>query len=625
MLVRRSTRLCFLTTCTNSRGGSSVVKASTRARTLAAATHWTLGPQVRFGASFSRNSNNRADSKSPTTAPSSDPASSPLHHQPPPAQPPPSTGAPRLIRHQPIPHTSHDGLPPSLRDLATSSSFYPAPHYYTPPSPLGASVLIAKHRAARRNRSRFDSLPLFQFRSSLAEVDFDSPSGWSAHNSIGWQLHQRLQHQQQQEQQKSSQQNIGSDSNTSSSTQIDPTSSPVTSSSLGSMSSSQAQSSAIGVDSKSQQLNKRTSGHDHEHSHGHSHGILGHSHDHSHAHGSPEEADRLIEALKGKGDRGSNITLLGLFSNIVLCVSKGIAGMWLNSASLVADAAHSLSDMFSDLVTLFCWKMSQKPPSRTHPLGYGKYETMGGLGVSVVLVGGSVGIGMHSWSLLLEALHPMIETAPVWIQQIGHWTGSIASMGGGHSHEVATGEDGVLDPNAMWFALLSVLVKEWLYYATLKIAKEENSSVLEANALHHRSDSLSSGVTFVAIGGSWLGLPILDPLGGLLVAALIGKQGFELMISALGELSDRGVDLDTLSDFESAMNTIQSSNALLVGWKDLRAIKSGVSTFVDITLIMDGGVTLSQAREVEDQVRNVLVESHKGVKEVRVHMAPAQH
>lgn len=305
-----------------------------------------------------------------------------------------------------------------------------------------------------------------------------------------------------------------------------------------------------------------------------------------------------------------------------------MAGVFLNSASLVADAAHSLSDMFSDMVTLFCWKMSQKPPSRTHPLGYGKYETMGGLGVSVVLVGGAAGIGLHSWGLLLEALGPMLETAPVWIKTLGSWSGALAQWGG-HSHgaelaHTAEGTAGLLDPNAMWFALASVLVKEWLYRATLKIAKEENSSVLEANAIHHRSDSLSSGVTFLAIGGSWLGFPILDPLGGLLVAALIGKQGFDLLWSALSELSDRGVDLDVLEGFESAMSTLQGDEKLgLVEWRDLRAVKSGVSTFVDVTLVMSGRTTLDEARLVEDRVREALIEAHKGVKEVRVHFAPA--
>ena len=226
--------------------------------------------------------------------------------------------------------------------------------------------------------------------------------------------------------------------------------------------------------------------------HAHSHGLF-HSHSHAHSHateGSLEEADALLAALKGRGDRGSNITLVGLFSNVGLCAAKGLGGVYLNSAALLADAAHSLSDMFADLVTLFCWKMSQKPPSASHPLGYGKYETMGSLGVSLVLVAGAVGIGFHSYGLLLEALQPTLQNAPAALQALGHFTGSIAHAGSAlheHGGDKGTGVDagGLLDPNAMWFALISVVIKEWLYWATLRIAREENSSVLEV------SDSLS--------------------------------------------------------------------------------------------------------------------------------------
>lgn len=365
--------------------------------------------------------------------------------------------------------------------------------------------------------------------------------------------------------------------------------------------------------------------------HSHSHGILGHSHSHAHDHGSAEDADKLLAALKGKGDRGSNITLAGLVSNIGLCGAKGVAGVYLNSAALLADAAHSLSDMFADLVTLFCWKMSQKPPSASHPLGYGKYETMGSLGVSLVLVAGAVGIGFHSYGLLLEALQPTLQHAPAALQALGSFTGSIASAGGlfhdhahHHTSDVAGAHahgGGVLDPNAMWFALLSIVVKEWLYRATLKIAREENSSVLEANALHHRSDSLSSAVTFLAIGGSWLGFPVLDPLGGLLVAGLIGKQGADLLIGALGELSDRGVDPSILQTFDSAIATVQKQHPdLLKGWKDLRAVKSGVSTFADVTLQMPKDTTLHEAGKVEEAVKTAIFASIKGVKEVRVRL-----
>ena len=356
-------------------------------------------------------------------------------------------------------------------------------------------------------------------------------------------------------------------------------------------------------------------GHQHHHHHG-----LGHHH---HDHGSAEEADALLAALKGKGDRGSNITLAGLVSNVGLCGAKGVAGVYLNSAALLADAAHSLSDMFADLVTLFCWKMSQKPPSASHPLGYGKYETMGSLGVSLVLVAGAVGIGFHSYTLLLDALQPTLQHAPAALQVLGQFTGSLASAGGmlHDHHDHSHGGGGVLDPNAMWFALLSIAVKEWLYRATLKIAREENSSVLEANALHHRSDSLSSAVTFLAIGGSYLGFPVLDPLGGLLVAGLIGKQGADLLIGALGELSDRGVEPETLQTFDAAIVEVQTQfPELLMGWKDLRAVKSGVSVFADVTLQLPNDATLKQAAQVEAQVREAIMKSSKGVKEVRVRL-----
>ncbi|PWO00718.1 hypothetical protein FA09DRAFT_314372 [Tilletiopsis washingtonensis] len=355
----------------------------------------------------------------------------------------------------------------------------------------------------------------------------------------------------------------------------------------------------------------------HAHSHAHGH----HGHDHA---VTAEEADRIFAALQGKGDRGSNITLIGLGSNLVLCIAKTIAGVLLHSASLLADAAHSLSDMFSDIVTLFCWKMSRRTPSETHPLGYGKYETMGGLGVSVVLVAGALGIGAHSYGLLLHALEPTLLNAPAFLQTLGAWTGAMAS-GASHLHEHSHDDAaGLLDPNAMWFAAASVAVKEWLYRATLKVAKEENSSVLEANALHHRSDSLSSGVTFLAILGSWLGFPVLDPLGGLLVAGLIGKQGFELLLSALGDLTDRGVEPEVREELarvlQETLDGLEAAAPQGVTFKELTGVKHGVAMIVDVTLCMPAGTTLQQAHEVELKVVRALEESNKGIKEVRVRL-----
>ncbi|PWN50893.1 hypothetical protein IE53DRAFT_386781 [Violaceomyces palustris] len=513
----------------------------------------------------------------------------PLSPSPSPPQPPPqSNGPPRLIRYQ-----SHSVYPPSY-----SHSAFPDPTSYR------------AHLSSRRAPAS-----LFSFFPSATAASIAQPSSIFADNPSSI--------------------NSSKDSSPALTEATVPASNPTVKAT--SLAGTMSKSSSISVSDTSAAVKRNSANgqakHDHDDQHSHSHGVAGwlgggHSHSHSHAHeGSVEEADKLLAALKGKGDRGSNITVAGLVANLGLCGTKGVAGLYLNSAALLADAAHSLSDMFSDLVTLFCWKMSQKPPSETHPLGYGKYETMGSLGVSLVLVAGALGIGFHSYGLLLEALQPTMQNAPAAIQAFGSFTGSIASAGS-HLHEhhdpgsASSGGNGLLDPNAMWFALLSIVVKEWLYHATLKIAKEENSSVLEANALHHRSDSLSSAVTFLAIGGSWLGFPVLDPLGGLLVAGLIGKQGADLLIGALGELSDRGVEPAVLNSFDKAIEKVQKQlyPDLLVGWKDLRAVKSGVSTFADVTLQLPKDTRLEQAREVEASVRKFITEAQKGVKEVRVRL-----
>lgn len=588
-------------------------------------THRTTPSRARGSGTNPSTTHSSIIQRTPVAAP----ALPPHQHAPPPShfapQPPPHTGAPRLIRHPPIAEAAQ---PP-------------------PPPPAPPSVLF--------QYSRGPSSRLFSFHNSATSASTTTAYAYKAGPSSDLKLDKAS----------TMPAEIESDN------ALRNRKSDVTS-----RTSENGKSSAIE--------------HNHDHAHEqHSHGWLGaHSHSHSHgAEGSAEEADKLLNALKGKGDRGSIITVVGLIANLVLCGAKGLAGVWLHSASLLADAAHSLSDTFSDLVTLFCWKMSQRPASQSHPLGYGKFETMGGLGVSVVLVAGAFAIGMHSYGLLLDVLQPHLHQMPSGLQAFGHLTGDLARAAGGllHDHHhtaVAASADvgsntagaildaadgaksnlssasgaeteNLLDPNAMWFALISVLVKEWLYHATLKIAREEKSSVLEANAIHHRSDSLSSGVTFLAIGGSYMGFPVLDPLGGLLVAGLIGKQGIELLINALADLSDRGVQPEVLDDFERALQAIvdgadeiegpaaaagrrtgvvashstaesDRNDARLLGWKDLRAVRSGVSTFVDVTLIMREDVQLKQARSVEQKVREKLILAVKGVKEVRIHLDTQQ-
>lgn len=175
-----------------------------------------------------------------------------------------------------------------------------------------------------------------------------------------------------------------------------------------------------------------------------------------------------------------------------------------------------LLDLLGDFIVLFCWKLSRKPPSQRYPYGFAKFETLGTTTVALLLIGGALGIGFHSYHLLIDALaHTASTLEPSALQTVLQSATAAAKhvphVHGGHAHAVD-----VLDPNAAWFAAVSVVAKEWLYRVTKKVADEEHSPVLLANAIHHRSDAYSSVVALCAILGTWVfpALP-LDPLGGV--------------------------------------------------------------------------------------------------------------
>ncbi|KIJ67917.1 hypothetical protein HYDPIDRAFT_107454 [Hydnomerulius pinastri MD-312] len=383
------------------------------------------------------------------------------------------------------------------------------------------------------------------------------------------------------------------------------------------------------------------SGCDHRHSetngHSHSHSIFhSHSHDdHDHAH----DAEQIVQALQGGGDRGSRITLIGLFVNVGLTGAKGLAGWHMHSASLLADAGHSLSDLLGDFVTLFCWKLSRKPPSGRYPYGFAKFETLGTTTVSILLIGGALGIGFHSYHLLIEALSSTVSTLPPGqlhdlLQQVASVGHHVPVVGHAHTHT------DVLDPNAAWFAAISVLLKEWLYRITKKVADEERSPVLYANAVHHRSDAYSSVVALFAILGSWIfpALP-LDPIGGLLVSVVILRQGLALFGGAFGELTDAGVSrsshekllraLDPLLSHRvlaehSTLNGSSSQHPRLLAIRQLRAKRSGSLITVDLTADVPSTMTVLATSELEDKITHLLKEARKEVSEVSVKFHPVE-
>ena len=188
----------------------------------------------------------------------------------------------------------------------------------------------------------------------------------------------------------------------------------------------------------------------------------------------------------------SRITWVGAGVNLGLSIFKLVAGVFGNSAAMLSDAGHSFSDLISDALTLMTLRLAALPPDEDHPYGHGRFESIGSLLIASLLLFAGFSFGCNAYASL---------RAP-----------SIAP----------------LRSIAVWAASASILSKEILFRATAAIGKRINSPVLLANAWHHRSDALSSVVALMGIGGAMLGMPILDPLAGLVVAAMVSVMGIRI-------------------------------------------------------------------------------------------------
>ncbi|KAG2220587.1 hypothetical protein INT45_002609 [Circinella minor] len=331
--------------------------------------------------------------------------------------------------------------------------------------------------------------------------------------------------------------------------------------------------------------------------------------------------------------------MIGLASNVGLTVAKGTAGWFMNSAALLADAAHSFGDLLSDFVTLYTFKMSRKKPDMIYPYGYGKFETVGSLAISSLLIAGAIGIGVHSFELLQATLNnastihvtqAVQETVPI-VMEAQHQTvekatttpasfAAIPSMLHDHGPSSLTSADGTLNPNAAWIALSSVLVKEWLYRATLKLGRSERSEVLVANAWHHRSDALSSGVAMVAIAGSYAGISVLDPLGGLVVSGMLLKSTFGITKSSLKELTDRGMDVTEVDKIRRIMAQMKVLEPNLIDYHSIRGRKLGPFYHVDMALKVNPELSVQEARRLEHRVRSAIQHDCEQIQQILVRL-----
>ncbi|KAJ5958988.1 Cation efflux family protein [Penicillium vulpinum] len=341
-----------------------------------------------------------------------------------------------------------------------------------------------------------------------------------------------------------------------------------------------------------------------------------HGHSHGHGHHRHHHHDNTYLTSTNKRDAGVRITRIGLVANLCMAIGKFIGGYVFHSQALIADAYHALTDLVSDFLTLGTVAWSLKPPSERFPNGYGKIESIGALGVSGLLLCGGVFMGLNAGQVLLAQFYPDVAETVAHSGILGH----------GHSHS-----HGPIGPSihAAWIAAGSIVVKEWLYHATMKVAEERKSSVLASNAIHHRIDSLTSIVALFTIGGSYIfqDATWLDPVGGVLISLMVIKAGWANTCTSLLELADTTVDEEIRHSVEDAaskaLKDIEDGHEVIV--RDVQGMKSGQNYLMDIELAVPGAWAISRSRHIEETVRQAVGSGVRGVKRIKVRFIPAEH
>ncbi len=268
------------------------------------------------------------------------------------------------------------------------------------------------------------------------------------------------------------------------------------------------------------------------------------------------------------------VTLWGSLVNFMLLVFKFAAGILGNSAAMLADAVHSLSDFITDLIVILFVRLSGKPCDTNHDYGHGKYETLATalIGVMLLLVG--VGIFWSGAEKIGQYLCGKPLEAP----------GSIALIA----------------------AALSVVTKEALYHWTVARGRALQSQAVVANAWHHRSDALSSIGTLVGIGGAILlgdRWRVLDPLAAVVVSFFIVKVAIQLFVPSMEELLEKSLPAD---EERFIVETILQQPGVSDP-HNLRTRHIGNYSAIEVHFRMDGSTSLNEAhratREIEDRLR----------------------
>ncbi|MCI8410506.1 MAG: cation transporter [Lachnospiraceae bacterium] len=282
----------------------------------------------------------------------------------------------------------------------------------------------------------------------------------------------------------------------------------------------------------------------------------------------------------------NKVSIITMTQNIVLSVFKLLAGIFSNSNAMICDAIHSASDVFSTIVVIIGVKFASKDPDKEHPYGHERLECVAAILLAMVLFITGLEIGVQAFKDIIQGNYGKLETP-----------GKLALIA----------------------AIVSIITKEIMYWYTRYHAKKIDSSALMADAWHHRSDALSSIGALIGIGGSMLGVPIMDAIASLGIFIFIVKVAFDIFKDAMEKMIDHCCD----EVMEKEMYDYIMNHEQVLGIDLLQTRIFGNKIYVDLEIQVNASYTLLEAHNIAEEVHVNIEQNFPKVKHIMVHVNPA--
>lgn len=280
------------------------------------------------------------------------------------------------------------------------------------------------------------------------------------------------------------------------------------------------------------------------------------------------------------------VLIITITVNVALTAFKFIAGTIGHSDAIVSDAIHSFSDVASSIIVIIGVVIAVKPRDNLHQYGHERFECA----ASIILASLLFMTGM--WESY-NSIHSLVSGS--------YKTAELPSF------------------LALSAAIVSIIVKEAMFWYTIVTAKKLDSVSLKADAWHHRSDALSSIGSALGVGAAMIfSLPVIDVIAALLICLFIFKVAISIFVEAINKMVDRSCSEEFILGVKKVLSEIDG----VLSVDEIKTRVFGNRIYVDVEIGAYENLSLKEAHKIAETAHVSIENYNEKVKHCMVHVNP---